>query len=294
VQELVQQCVDALSLGSTYALLALGLAMVFNILGLINFAHGELLTVAGYTMVWGTNHDIPWLLVVPIAIAAATVAALLMERVAFRPLRGAGTPTLLLSSFALSVIIQNLFLTLVSPRAQAIPAPHVLDEAVTIGSVDISVLQLLTMGCGALSLAALLLFLRRTDMGIAMRAASEDFPTTSLMGIRANRVIATAFAVSGVLAGIAGILLVTRQGSVGPTSGFVPVLAAFTAAVIGGLGSLGGAVLGGFFLGVVQVALAAYLPSSILPFQNALVFVAVIVVLLLRPTGLLGQRQELA
>lgn len=288
--ELVQNLVDGLSVGSTYALLALGLAMVFNILNLINFAHGELLTVAGYTMYFGTEHNLSWGLIVPLAIGASTLAALLMERIAFRPLRGSSVVTLLLTSFGVSVIIQNLFLILVSPRTQGVPVPNILNESVTIGNVDIGVLQILTMTCGAVSFGVLALFLRKTRIGIAMRAASEDFSVTRLMGVKANLVIAAAFALSGMLAGIAALFFVARRGAVEPTMGFVPVLSAFVSAVIGGLGSLSGAVLGGFALGFIQVALASFLPSSVLPWQTALLFTAVIVVLLVRPAGLVGKQ----
>jgi branched-chain amino acid transport system permease protein len=290
--ELAQNVIDGLSVGSTYALLALGLAMVFNILNLINFAHGELLAVAGYTMYFGTKHDLPWAIIVLLALGAAILAALVMDRVAFRPLRGSSVATLLLTSFGVSVIIQNLFLILVSPRTQGVTVPDVLNEAVNIGEVSIGVLQILTMACTAVALGLLVLFLRKTQIGIAMRAASEDFSVTRLMGVNANLVIATAFALSGLLAGIAGILYVARRGAVDPTMGFVPVLMAFVSCVIGGWGSLSGAVMGGFALGFIQVALATFLPESVLPWQTAILFALVIAILLVRPGGIVAKRAE--
>lgn len=287
---LFQQTVNALALGGTYALLALGLAMVFSVLGLINFAHGDLMTVAGYSMFYLIVAGAPFALAALSGVAMATLVAVLMERIAFRPVRDANTATMLLTSFAVSTVLHILFQNLISARPKAIPIPSMLAGSLDLGGVEIGAIQALSIVCTALLLFALNLFLRRTTLGVAMRAAAFDFPVTRLMGINANAVIATAFAISGLLAGVAGVLWIAQRGSVDPLMGFLPVLKAFIAVVLGGLGSLSGAVLGGFVLGFIEVALRAYLPDAVLPFREAIALSLVIALLLIRPEGLLGQK----
>jgi branched-chain amino acid transport system permease protein len=291
-QEALQQLINALSLGSTYALLALGLAMVFSILGLVNFAHGELVTVAAYTVYFLSDYDVPFPLQVVAAVLAAALAGVLMERIAFRPLRGASFVTLLFSSFAISVIIQNLFLAFVSPRQKGVPMPNVFNDAFRFGGTySIGWLPIITTVTCLLSLAVLTLFLRRSVQGLGMLAASQDFAVTRLMGISANRVIMAAFAISGGLAGIAAIFILARRGTVEPAMGFNPVLKAFIASVIGGLGSLSGAVIGGFVLAFIEVGLDATLPIGAAPFRDAFALLIVIAILYFRPQGLF-QRAE--
>lgn len=294
MQEAIQQLINALSLGSTYALLALGLAMVFSILGLINFAHGELVTVAGYTMYLLELVGVPFVARVACAIAAGVLAALLMERLAFRPLRGASFLTLIFTSFAISIVIQNLFVALISPRQRGVSFPGFFDRAFHAGSYTISLLQLLTTGVCAVALLLLILFLRRTNQGLGMLAASQDFQVTRLMGISADRVIAGAFAVSGALAAIAAVFITARRGTVDPFMGFNPVLKAFIASVIGGLGSLGGAVAGGFVLAGIEVALDGTLPTEAQPFRDAFSLLIVVAILYIRPEGILRRRAEVA
>ncbi len=292
-QELIQQLVNALSLGSIYALFALGLAVVFSVLGLLNFAYGELVTVAGYAMMLLSRRGMPFWVMVLGAVPFAVLTSMAMEFVAFRPLRKASPVVRLFSSFALAVIIQNLIRQVISPRPQGVPVPEFFNDALSIGSIRIGVLPLITTGIGAACLVALTFFLRRSRAGLAMRAASQDFTVTRLMGVRANRVISLAFAISGALAGVAGVLWVSRRTSVHPTMGFGPVLKAFVATVIGGLGNLSGAVLGGFFLGFLEIALEVALPGVVRPFLDAIALSVVVAVLYFRPQGLLG-RAELA
>jgi branched-chain amino acid transport system permease protein len=292
--EIIQQIINALSLGSTYALLALGLALVFGVMGLVNFAYGELVAITGYMMYILVINGVSWALAALAGILVATFASLLMERFAFRPLRNASFLTLLFSSFALSVILQNLFRALISPRTRGFRGPSLFVEAVNIGPLTIGWLNLVTMGVALLSFTVLLLFLRRTLAGISMRAAAEDFAVARLMGIKANRVIAVAFAVSGLLAGVAGVLWVARSGNVSPAMGFTPIIKAFVATVIGGLGSLPGAVVGGFILGAVEVLMITALPNSLQPFADPLSLAAVIAILYFRPNGLLAPTAERA
>ncbi len=286
----LQQLVNALSLGGTYALLALGLAVVFSIMGLINFAHGELMTAAGYGLCFALLAGLSFGVAVVIALVVAVVLVLLTERIAFRPVRGASGTTLLLTSFAVSAILRVLFQNFISARPKPVPMPMSLSGTIEIGGLHIGVIQAISILVTVLMLAGLNLFLRTTVSGRAMRAASEDFAIVRLMGIRANAVVATAFAISGLLAGVAGILWVAQRGSVDPLMGFLPVLKAFIAAIIGGLGSLSGAVAGGFLLGFIEVFLQAYLPESLLSYRDAFTILLVIAVLLFAPQGLLARK----
>ncbi len=292
--ELGQQLINALGLGATYALLAIGLAMVFSIVGLVNFAHGELVTIAGYTMLAGDTLGLPFAGSVVLALAAATLAAVAMERVAFRPLRGASFLTLLLSSFAVSVIVQSLILALVSPRQKGVPLPDFLSATLHVGGFTIGWLEIMSAVACFVALGALTLMLRRTTLGLGMLAASQDFAVTRLMGIRANRVVAVAFALSGLLAGVAAIFILARRGTVEPAMGFTPMLMAFIATIMGGLGSLTGAVVGGFVLAFVEIGLTTFLPAGVASLRDAFVLLVMIAILYVRPDGLLRRRAEVA
>lgn len=290
----IEQTVNALSLGGTYALLALGLAVVFSILGMINFAHGALMTLTGYALVFANLLGLPFGLAALFAVVVAMGSAVVLELVAFRPVRRASGATMLLTSFAVAVLLQLAFQIFISTRPQIVPLPALLTTAVEIGDVSIGVNRLISIAVAGVVLLALNVFLRRTTMGLAMRAAAEDFDVTRLMGIRADGVISTAFALSGLLAAIAAVLWIAQRSSVDPLMGLIPVLKAFIATTMGGLGSLLGAVLGGMLLGAIEIYLAAYLPDLALPFHGAITLGLVIVVLVLRPQGLVGPSRELA
>lgn len=282
-----QQIINAVSLGGVYALLALGLAIVFSIVGLINFAHGELMTISGYALLASLLLGFPFAAAVLIAIACGAMAAVAMERVAFRPMRGASVTSLLLTSFAVSSLLKVLFQNGVSARPQAVAMPGWMTGAFSFGDFTIGVGPTISIFVSLLALVALEIFLRRTVTGTAMRAAAEDFDVVRLMGIPASRIIATAFLLSGLLAGLAAMLWIASRASVDPLMGFTPVLKAFIAAVVGGLGSLPGAVAGGFLLGVIEVLLQATLPTAAAPYRDAIVLSGVIAVLLVRPQGLI-------
>lgn len=290
--ELAQQLVNALSLGALYAMLALGLAIVFSVMKLLNFAYGELITVCAYTIYVVVSSGRSFVLGAVLGVVAATAAAVITERLAFRPLRGAPFITVLFSSFAVAVIVQNLIRQLVSPRPRGFATPGLLDRLVSVAGVQIGVLPLITIGIAVVLMIGIVALLQRTKIGLAMRAAAQDFDTARLMGISANRVIMFAFALSGLVAGIAGVLWVARTGAATPAMGFTPVLKAFIATVIGGLGDLRGAVLGGLVLGVVEVALIVALPTGTAPFVDAFALLAVVAVLYFRPRGLLGTPVE--
>jgi branched-chain amino acid transport system permease protein len=288
VNYFLQNVVNALSLGSLYALFALGVALIFGIMRLINFAHGELIMVAGYGIVFSTF--LPWPAMTAIVITTVVVFALAMERVAFRPVRGASPSTLLVTSFALSFFLQYLALMIFGGLPKVVNIFPSLNGYYTVGGIDIRKLDLVTVGVTLGVLVALGVFLTRTRLGVQMRAAAEDFGMARLLGVRANTVIATAFAMSGFLAGVAALLFVATTGTVNPVMGSSVVLVAFIATVMGGLGSLVGATLGGFGLGGVTVALQAYLPLELRSYRDAFAYGAVIIVLLVRPQGLIVAR----
>jgi branched-chain amino acid transport system permease protein len=292
VDILIQNAINALALGGTYALLALGLALVFSIMGLINLAHGELMTIGAYALYFMILWAFPFWLALAGALLCAVAAAVLMERVAFRPVRDASMATMLLTSFAVSAILQVGYQNLISPRPLPIAMPSFLGGAVEIGGLQVGMIQALALACTAALLLLLVWVFRYTGFGVAMRAAAEDFDTTRLMGIRANALFAGAFALSGLLAGVAALFWVAQRGSVDPLMGFLPVLKAFIAVIVGGLGSLVGAVAGGFLLGAIEIALRALLPPDLLPYRDALSLLLIIMVLLVRPQGLMGQRRE--
>lgn len=294
VEYVIQQIVNAMAVGSEYALLALGLAIVFSIIGLVNFAHGELITIGGYAMylvalLWVPN---PWVLVV-IGIAFAALAAWLFEKVAFSQIRNAPTNTGILTAFGVSIIVQNSFVIFIATRPKPIPTPPLLGEILTLGSIRLPVLQLVETGVTIIAIGLLMLLLTRTTIGLAMRAAAKDFTAVRLMGIRANRVIMAAFVISGLLAGLAATFIISRRGAVDPFMGSIPVLKAFVACVLGGLGSLPGAVVGGLALGGFEILLQATLPQAVTVYRDAIVFAVVALVLVAFPKGLVGRKVEL-
>ncbi len=283
-----QYVADAISVGSLYALLALGIALIFGILGLVNFAHGSLIMVTGFAIV-EVGHP-PWPVVVAVAIAVPAALALLIERAAFRPVRGASAPTMLVTSFALSYLLQALVLVAFGAQPKTTQVSQALNESVEILGVSLTWLDVVTVGAAFALLIALAGTLRFTTIGVQMRAAAEDFQMARTLGVRANRVIAVTFALSGVLAGVAALLIVARSGTASVGSGLAPLLLAFVATVLGGMGSLSGAVLGGFLLGAITIALDAGLPVELRPSRDAFLYGIVVVVLLLRPQGLIVAR----
>jgi branched-chain amino acid transport system permease protein len=286
-----QHAIDVASTGSLYALLALGIALIFGIMRLINFAHGDLIVFSAYTL-FLLSGTVPWALIVAAALFVAVALALAMDRVAFRPVRGANPATLLVTSFAVSVFLHNLVLITVGARPRGVGLPAFLDEHFTVGGVQIAKLDLIQIVITIILLLGLAAFLRKTSLGVQMRAAAEDFEVARLLGVRANRVIAAAFALSGLLAGVASILLVGTTGSVQPTMGVTPVLIAFIATVMGGMGSLIGAVIGGFVLGTLTVLLQIELPLSLRGYRDAFAFTIVLLILLARPQGLIVPETE--
>jgi len=316
----LQQVINALSIGSLYALMAVGLAMVFGILRLVNFAHGDLIMVAAYIAAGVLFLGLPLPLAILVVILSTMGVGLLMERIAYRPIRGAPDVAALLTSFAVGQILQNgtLLTTrfLQQPTQIAFPAPAILSGVVALGPLTVSRVNLVALAAGLLLLIALSYFVTRTTLGLSMRATAEDMTAAQLVGIDLNRVVATAFAIGSGLAAVAGLLFAVQAGQITPFMGFSPVLKAFIAAVIGGFGSIGGAVVGGFALGGLEVLLTAipgigdilppglvapavktflqtWLPGTLTSYRDAFVFVVLILMLLFRPNGILaGETRE--
>src|SRR5919206_1384867 len=234
VYYIIQQIVNALSIGSLYALMAVGLAMVFGIMRLINFAHGDLMMVAAYIAAFLIFAKVPFEVAVVLMIAGTVLVGLGMERVAYRPVRGAPDVALLLTSFAVGQILQNgtlLTTRLIGKPIQiAFPAPAALSGVLTFGPITVSRLNIISLVAGVVLLVLLSLFVTRTTLGLSMRAAAEDLQAAQLMGINTNRVIVTAFVIGAVLASVAGLLYAGQTGTVNPDMGFSPVLKAFIAA----------------------------------------------------------------
>ncbi|HEY0442836.1 MAG TPA: branched-chain amino acid ABC transporter permease [Candidatus Limnocylindrales bacterium] len=317
----IQQVVNALSAGSLYALMAVGLAMVFGILRLINFAHGDLMMVAAYLAVFCLGAGLPLPAAIVVMVAGTVIIGLLMERIAYRPIRGAPDVAMLLSSFAVGQILQNgtLLTTRLAnqPQQIAFPSPPGLGGVLSsrdfafLGDITIPRVNVISFVAGIVLLGLLTVFVTRTTLGLSMRAAAEDLGAAQLMGIKVNRVVATAFAIGAGLAAVAGLLYSVQAGQINPYIGFTPVLKAFIAAVIGGFGSIAGAVVGGYALGFLEVLTTAifglgallppgplhdflehWLPSSLASYRDAFVFLILILVLLVRPQGILGKRDR--
>ena len=286
--DLLSVVIIGLSVGGMYALLALGLAMIFAILGLLNLAHGELIAVTAYTMFFLALTGMPFVVIVVFAILMAVIGGLLMERIAFRPIRNAGVATGLITSFGLEIILQSGWQNFISPTRLSIDIPMWLIRFWDIGDTGFSTYQGIAISLTALTVVSLTLFLKKSTVGLAMRAAAENFPVTQLMGIRANAVIATAFGISGFLAGVSGFLWIVQRGSADPHMGLEPGIMAFISIVFGGTSGLVGPVLGGLCLGLLQVALRTYLPDSLLPFQLAISYLVVISMLVRWPDGLIS------
>jgi len=290
--ELIQNLIDALALGSLYALIALGVAVVYTVMGLLNFAQGEFIMVPAYALY--VLAGVPFGLAVGAALLTGVVLAVAAERIAFRPVRRADLSAQLVTSLAVATILQNIVSVAVDARAQSVATPSFLGKSIAIGPITVPNLELVTIGLTAQVLAGLGWLLYRTRAGLTMRAAAENFEMARLLGVRADRVIAVSFAISGALAAVVAVLLVAQTGQVSPTMGLTPILVGFIAVVIGGFGRIYGAVLGGLVLGGFSSLLGAYLPEGLAPFRDAIVFSLPVAILIFRPYGLLGPATPVA
>lgn len=291
---LLQYLFDALSLGSLYALGALGIALIFGVMRLVNFAHGDVMTFAIFVLIAPTTEAMAplWVgawstpLVVLTVLAVGAGVSMLSEWVMFRHLRHAAPATTMMASFALGFVLQNSLLVLHSSRPKAVNLWPELGLPVDVLGARVPALQLLMVGSTLVLLLGLAWMLKHSRVGLEMRAAAEDFDMARMLGVKANRVILAAFGLSGALAALIGLLMVNQTGLVDIRMGAPMMLVAFVATVIGGLGSLAGAVSGGFLIGVVSTLLQAWLPLDARAFRDAFVYLAVILLLLWRPNGL--------
>lgn len=288
----IQQAINAVSIGSVYALMAIGLAMVYGILRLINFAHGDLIMVGSYATLFLTFLGIPFWLAAIAGIAASGLTGLIMERIAYRPIRGAQDVAMLLTSFAVTIFLENMGILLFGPSSRPFSAPGFMSSSLNFGALRVNSVDIIAIVVAGILMVSLTFFITRTELGTSMRAVSQDLLASRLMGINTNKVFVTAFGIGSILAGVVGIIWSARVGKIDPLMGFYPVLKAFVASVIGGLGSLPGAVLGGYILGILEILLQGLLPASLTPFRDAFVFSILIILLLFRPNGLLGSSDK--
>lgn len=290
---IAQQIVNGLNLGSIYALVAIGLTIVYGILRLINFAHGDLLMVGAYlSLALLLNSALPLGAAVLVPMIVIGGVGILVERLAYRPLRGAPEVAMLITSLAVSSILQNGTVMILSAQPRAFRLPQEWIALHQMGGVSFSTLNALTVGVAIVLMLLLTLFVTRTRVGIAMRACAENLKAARLMGIDINQVIAYAFAIGSALAAVAGFMWAGRVGEIEPFMGFLPGLKAFVAAVIGGIGNIPGAVLGGYLLGFAEILFVGFLPPAFSGYRDAFVFALLLLVLLIRPHGLLPSATE--
>ena len=292
---IIQFIVDVLSLGSLYALMALGLVVIYGILKLVNFAYGELVMIAGYTLFLLNGSPLPWLFMALVAVVLSILGGIATDLVAFRPVRSNSFTAVLITSFAFSTLLQNAALLFISPRARNVPMPEIFTKSVEIFDVIIPLRNIITIACALILLGLFTLAMKRTVLGLALRAAATNFTMARMVGVPADLVITLAFAISGLFAGVVAILWLGRIGAVVPGIGLEPLLVAFIATVIGGMRSLLGAVVGGYLLAFIDVSFNYALPQGLLAFRDAFTFTFVILILLFRPSGLIkgpaqGQR----
>ena len=279
--------VSGISLGSVYAIIALGYTMVYGIAKMLNFAHGDVIMVGGYVSLLAMSSlGLPWWLALPLAMLACTVLGVVIEGLAYRPLRAAPSLAVLITAIGVSYLLQNSALLIFGANPKVYTP--IVSGAIKLfdGRLSVSYVSLLTVAACLVIMAGLTLFTGKSKMGKAMRACSEDKGAAQLMGINVNRTISITFAIGSALAAIAGVLLCSSYTSLMPTTGSMPGIKAFTAAVFGGIGSIPGAFLGGILLGLIESMAKAYISTQL---ANSIVFAVLIIVLLVRPAGLLGK-----
>ncbi len=291
VRTFFQHLVNSLSVGSLYALIAIGYSMVYGILRLINFAHGDVFMLGAYLAFYlMTSALLPWWAAFVIAIALTCILGIGLERAAYRPLRDSPRISIMISAIGASFLIENLAIVLFDARPKAFKVPDLFSTIVKIRGVSIvSVSFFIPLVTFAL-LGALLFIVHKTKTGMAMRAVSTDQDAARLMAIDVDRTVTVTFGIGSLLAAVGGIMWSLKYPQLLPLMGIMPGLKCFIAAVIGGIGSIGGAVLGGFLLGFIEIMTVAFLPN-LTGYRDAFAFILLIVVLLVKPTGLLGKNQ---
>ena len=288
----IQHAFNALTLGSLYGLIAIGYTMVYGILRLINFAHGDIFMMSAYFVFLGiTVLNLPWVLAVLVAILSTAALGVMIDRIAYRPLREAPRISALISAIGVSFFIENICLVLFTGVPKPMPRLEALVTVMQFGNIRILPLAIFVPIITFLLVAALLWVLYRTPPGLAMRAISKDIETTRLMGVRVDRIIALTFAIGSALAAAAGIMWALRYPQIHPFMGVFPGFKAFIAAVFGGIGSVQGAMVGGLILGFLEIMIIAFFPA-LSGYRDAFAFVLLIMILFVKPTGLMGEKLE--
>ena len=279
--------INGLSLGSIYAIIALGYTMVYGIAKMLNFAHGDVIMVGAYVAFCGLQYwGIPPAFAFLLAMVVCTVLGITIEGLAYRPLRQATSLAVLITAIGMSYLLQNIALMIWGANPKSFPTTFINGTSLHLGKINLSSATLITILVSVVIMIALTLFTSKTKLGKAMRCVSEDRGAAELMGINVNRTISLTFAIGSALAAIAGILLCSSYPILQPTTGSMPGIKAFTAAVFGGIGSIPGAMLGGVLLGIIEIFGKAYISTEL---GDAIVFAVLIIVLLFKPAGLLGK-----
>ncbi len=278
---------SGITVGSLYALIAIGYTMVYGILRLINFAHGDIFMMAGFFMVY-ISASMPMAVAIPVVLIMTVALGLLIERAAYKPLRSAPRMSVMISAIGVSYLLQNLATYITGGLARPYPEIPFLKGTFMLGALKIKIITVVTPLLTVLLVIALVLFINHTKTGMAMRAVSRDFDTARLMGIKVNNIISVTFIIGSFLAGVGSILYFSNYGQVSPTIGAMPGLKAFVAAVFGGIGSIPGAVLGAYIIGICESLIKAN--DAIAIFSNAFTFALLILVLLFKPNGMFGEK----
>ena len=285
--DIMSVVINGLSIGSIYAIIALGYTMVYGIAKMLNFAHGDIIMVGAYVAFCGLQYwGFPPVLAFLLAMLVCTVLGITIEGLAYRPLRQATSLAVLITAIGMSYLLQNIALMIWGANPKAFPTTFINSTSLHLGRINISSATLITILVSIVIMVLLTLFTSKTKLGKAMRCVSEDRGAAELMGINVNRTISLTFAIGSALAAIAGILLCSSYPILQPTTGSMPGIKAFTAAVFGGIGSIPGAMLGGVLLGIIEIFGKAYISTEL---GDAIVFAVLIIVLLFKPAGLLGK-----
>jgi branched-chain amino acid transport system permease protein len=288
----VQHTLNGLTLGSLYALIAIGYTMVYGILRLINFAHSEIFMLGAYFVFWGiTLFYLPWALAMVGAVIVTASVGILVDRVAYRPLRDAPRISALISAIGVSFFLQNVTIVVFGALPRQVYRPSWLEDPILMGDVRVLPLTLFVPALSLLLMLGLVWIVYKTKTGLGMRAISKDIETSYIMGVPVNRIISITFGIGSALAAASGIMWALRYPQLQPVMGSIPGFKAFIAAVFGGIGSIPGAVIGGVMLGVIEIMAVAFFPD-LAGYRDAFAFVLLIVILLLKPTGLMGEKLE--
>ena len=288
-----QQIFNGIVLGSIYALLALGMALIYGILGLINFAHGALITIGAFCFYFlFFKFHLPFVLVIILTISLGGFVGFLLEAIGYRKLRGGPGLSLLITSLGIYIFIENAIKLLISPQPFAFFNPPFLDRMID-GFITFRVIDIFIIVTTIVIMICFGLFVKRNKVGMAMRGIAESVETAGLVGINVNQVITWSFVVASAIAALTGFMWGAKYGQISYNMGFMPGVIAFVAVVIGGIGSIPGAVLGGFLIGLIQIFTVGFLPLGWSVYRDAIVFSLLIIVLLIKPMGIMGRRESM-